>query len=105
MYTSRMFETFDNSRVLWCDIEVGRVERVGYDFPRYHGHFVPGDNIDQFRDLFDFLMDEDTVGDPPFSSDLLDDRNWWFVHPDGNRIGIFMPAIDLVDLSIEWRER
>ena len=100
-----MFETFDNSRVLWRDTEVGHIERVGYDFPRFYGHFVPGENIEQFRELFTFLMDEDADGDPPFAADLLNDDNWWIVPPNGDRIGIFIPAIDLTDLSIDWRER
>jgi len=36
---------------------------------------------------------------------LLDDENWWIVRPSGDRIGIFIPAIDLADSSIDWRER
>ena len=100
-----MLETFDNSRVLWRDTEVGHIERVGYDFPHFYGRFVPSEHIEQFRELFTFLMDEDATGDPPFAADLLDDENWWIVRPSGDRIGIFIPAIDLADSSIDWRER
>ena len=82
-----MLETFDNSRVLWRETEVGHIERVGYDFPHFYGRFVPSEHIEQFRELFTFLMDEDATGDPPFAADLLDDENWWIVRPSGDRIG------------------
>ena len=100
-----MLETLDNSHVVWRETIIGHIQRVGYDFPHFYGHFVASTNFDQFRELFDFLMDEEAEGDPPFSSELLDHENWWIVQPNGDRVGIFIPAIDSTDSSIDWRER
>lgn len=88
-------------KLYFRDICLGEIIEDGDDFPWKIGTLIPNAKTEEFREFFNYLVDEDKTDDPPFSEELLDDANWSIIDNSEKRLGIMVPAVH-PDNSIWW---
>ncbi|MBZ5518839.1 hypothetical protein [Bacillus sp. KS1] len=85
---------------------LGKIEGVAVEGPWAYGKIIPNDKMENFKDFFRAVIDED---DPfaieKFDDNLLDDDNWFIVDDEQKRVGISLPGIYEEDNEINWRWR
>jgi len=92
-------------RLIFQSSCLGEIEDLFFDQPEVHGMFKPSAGIEEFQQLFAWMVDEDNSSEePPFDADLLDDSNWFVIDDSGERRGITVPGV-YADGEIIWRWR
>ncbi|MEW4023036.1 hypothetical protein AB4Y69_04830 [Bacillus sp. YAF8] len=85
---------------------LGKIEGVAVEGPWAYGKITPNDKMENFKDFFRAVVDED---DPfaieKFDDNLLDDDNWFIVDDEHKKVGISLPGIYEEDNEINWRWR
>lgn len=93
-------------RLFWKDKELGAILGLSADQPEMYGTLDPPKLTQPFRELYEFITDEDNYDkDPPFDAELLNDENWYLLDEQGNRWEVYLPAIYPDDFMVCWRWR
>ncbi|AME05200.1 hypothetical protein NNG64_08740 [Bacillus siamensis] len=85
---------------------LGKIEGVAVEGPWAYGKIIPNEKMENFKDFFRAVVDEDNPSAiEKFDDDLLDDDNWFIVDDEYKKVGISLPGIYEEDNEINWRWR